>query len=665
FIYGGSIYIAMSAKGSSDRRMRTSRVIRMARDLVRTLEERARELKLMTRKAEDANRAKSSFLANVSHEIRTPLNSILGMSQLALTSEVPPEQREQLETIRGSAKTLLAVIEDILDLSKIEALKMELEEVPFSIRETLFDGLKALGYEAYSKGLELAGYVDPAVPDRLSGDPVRIRQIVLNLVGNAIKFTDEGSVIVGLTLEEHRDREALLHLRVNDTGPGIPEGQLDAIFVPFSHTQPGTVRRRGGTGLGLSICAKLAELMRGRIWVESEPGEGSSFHCTFALRLKAQTTPLPRLLSHRTLVGDANDCSREFIAATLETWGATVHTSNHPEEMLAELAMDSSRFDSVIIDSDWFSSDPTTIHAALALTTASTRVSAILPHPGDFRTANHCRGIGCNHFISRPVSEEEILEASKPEEAEMNFTSPAIVRAGEPLEILVVDDDRINQEVTGGLLRRLGHQVTVLGSGNAALDLLSRRKFDLLLFDVEMPGMDGFELTRIVRALDSEKRTPIAALTAHAMKGDRERCLAAGMDDYLTKPIDLEALAALVRRLGGSAAGPETFAERGGSRLQKRLARLFLDNSPEMLERISRAMEGSDAAEVAAAAHTIKGSAMNFDAPDVVEAAAKIENLAREGSVNDARDALPNLAAALDRLRAVLLRSVGEEVSST
>jgi len=666
FIYGGSVYIALSAKASSDRRERTGEVIRMARDLVRKLEERAHELKAMTTKADDANRAKSSFLANVSHEIRNPLNSILGMSQLALTSELPPVQREQMETVRASAKSLLSIIEDILDLSKIEALKIELEEVPFSIRETIFDALKALGYEAYSKGLELAGYIDPEVPDRLSGDPVRIRQIVLNLVGNAIKFTDEGSVIVGVTLEDHRPREVVIHLRVNDTGPGIPEAGRDAIFEPFSATNPGTVRKRGGTGLGLSICAKLVELMQGRIWVESDAVNGSSFHCTFTLALKAENNPRPRLLGHRTLVSDGNDSSREFIAATLETWGATVDTCDRPGEMLAALAQQTSHYDSVIIDSAWFTSEATSIQTALALMTADTRISAILPHPGDFRTANHCRSVGCHHFISRPVSEEEILETARPEEAESGATtSPALVRTGNPLEILVVDDDRINQEVTGGLLQRLGHQVTVLGSGSAAIDLLSRRHFDLMLFDVEMPKMDGLELCRQVRAMDREQtiRTPIAAVTAHAMKGDRERCLAAGMDDYLTKPIDIEELAALIRRHGSGAESPRVSMQ-NDSRLQKKIARLFLENSPQMVDRIAHALDAGDATDLAAAAHAIKGSAMNFDAADVVSAAETIEQLARSGAIPEARPAFDSLVKALAQLRQSLLRRVGEEVRS-
>jgi signal transduction histidine kinase/CheY-like chemotaxis protein len=524
--------------------------------LVQQLERSGDELRAANDAAQAASRAKSTFLANMSHEIRTPMNAIIGMTELLLDTSLSAMQREYLTMVRDSGESLLSLINDILDFSKIEAGKLELESSVFDLRERLGDAVKSLAFRAHTKGLELACHIHPDVPDALVGDVGRLRQIVLNLAGNAIKFTDRGEVVVDVQGESRTGDQQQLHFSVRDTGIGIPPGKLDMIFKPFEQVDSSMARRFGGTGLGLAISSRLVELLGGRIWAESTPGVGSVFHFTVRFQLADATAersircPLSAE-GRRVLVVDDNATNRLILEEMLESWQMNVSAVSSASQALQALhqASDAGQpFDLVLTDchmpgQDGFEltqqvrHDPRLAATIILMLTSGAQV-------GD---SARCEELGIAAHLMKPVKSSELLEAigislgfavEIPEAAATAGASAAKLGTS-PLRILLAEDSLVNRKLALGLLEKHGHLVVVAGNGKEAVMAWESQPFDVVLMDVQMPDMDGLEATAVIRTKEKlvARHTPIVAMTAHAMKGDRERCLEAGMDAYVSKPI--------------------------------------------------------------------------------------------------------------------------------
>jgi signal transduction histidine kinase/CheY-like chemotaxis protein len=528
---------------------------RMGEMLELRVRERTADLEQARQAAEAASRAKSTFLANMSHEIRTPLNAVIGMTELVLKGNLSPQQREQLLTVKDSGEALLSVINDILDFSKIEAGKLALDRTVFDLWESLGDTMKSFALRAHQRGLELTCFIHPDVPRLVSGDYNRLRQVVVNLVGNALKFTDQGEVGLEVSQESRSDHEAVLHFLVSDTGIGIPEDKRAAIFEMFEQVDTSTTRRHGGTGLGLAIAARLLALMDGRIWLESEVGRGSRFH--FSVRLGLVADPPPghlaavRACMHgvRALVVDDNATNRRILQETLQGWQmcpATASSACEALDLLRRAGEADQPYQLVITDTHMPHTDGFMLAEQLQQDAAiGSPIIMMLTSEDRPDDAARCRRLGIAAHVLKPVKPSELLEA-----IELALGSAAgKVRLVVPperqshrtprLRILVAEDSLVNQKLAVALLEGEGHTVAVAGNGKAAVAAAAAREFDLVLMDVQMPEMDGLEATALIRA--SERQTgvhvPIIAMTAHALKGDRERCLEAGMDNYVAKPI--------------------------------------------------------------------------------------------------------------------------------
>jgi signal transduction histidine kinase/CheY-like chemotaxis protein len=524
----------------------------MTADLDRKVRERTAELAAATRTAEEASRAKSEFLANMSHEIRTPMNGIIGMMEVALATPLDAMQRDYLQTVRGSADALLVVINDILDFSKIEAGKLQIDAVDFSLRTMLDSALKPLALRAHEKRLELMIEVASDVPDSVLGDPNRLRQVVVNLVGNAVKFTEKGDVLVRVACEPSAPDAASLHFTVVDTGIGIPAAKQVSIFQPFTQADGSTTRQYGGTGLGLSICGQLISLMGGRLWVESREGAGSSFHFTLTLPVSATAvTPPPahptELAGLAAIVVDDNATNLRILSETLTSWGMTVVTAQDPDSARRVLDTCNQGFSVAVVDMNMPGGSGIELAAAMRRHPHAAAAATVILTSSDASA----KGLPAPtrpdlHFLVKPVSQAPLLDAIRAALAgrtapDAQPAAPDVLptQAARALRVLVAEDNAVNRKVAEHLLKRRGHVAVMATNGREAVEALAGGRFDLVLMDLQMPTMDGFAATAAIRAGErgTGARLPIIALTAHAMEGDRQRCLDADMDGYISKPI--------------------------------------------------------------------------------------------------------------------------------
>ena len=657
------------------------------------------ELPVAQEAAEAANRAKSEFLANMSHEIRTPMNGIIGMADLLGGTPLRSEQREFLSLIQQSADALLRLLNDILDFSKIEAGKLELELIEFSLQDCVGKGIHLLTLRAAEKQLELACRVDASIPDRLIGDPGRLRQIIVNLIGNAIKFTDRGEVVVDVEPEEISATKTRLRFSIRDTGIGISAEQQQRLFQAFTQADASTTRRFGGTGLGLAISSRLIERMEGRIWVESQEGQGSTFSFVAEFGVAANQTPprpaqLRQLRDLRVLVVDDNSTNRRILQEMLRNWRMQpTLVESGPEALVAIDEANRAGRPFGLLLFDYHMPDMNGVQLAEQLASqpeGHARPILLLSSSMTTLDSQHLQEAGINRFMRKPVMASELLDAMLNELGVSLATEAAVLEERFPRvasrRILLAEDSVVNQRVAVGFLTKWGHQVVIANHGQEAVERWRREPFDVVLMDVQMPEMNGYDATAAIRCLEAGtgRRTPIFAMTAEAMKGDRERCLAAGMDDYLSKPIDPEALFQAVASAPAnvlvaatviaepittsvSVADAAPPAADGiidwaqarkntghDAKLLEEIVRIFLEECPHTLIEIRHAIATTDGAQLRRAAHMMKGSAAIFGALPVVDAALRLEMMGRENNFSTATAALDLLESRTAQLMKTL-----------
>ncbi len=638
--------------------------------------------------AEAANRAKSEFLANMSHEIRTPMNAIIGMTELVLETKTSRTQNDYLTIVLESAESLLDIINQILDFSKIEAGRLELESLDFHLHEEVGDALKILGHRAHAKQLELAWHIDKDVPRYLRGDAARLRQVFVNLVGNAIKFTEQGEIVVDIRRQASDDSEVKLHCTVVDTGLGIPPAKQKQIFAAFEQADKSTTRQFGGTGLGLAISARIIEAMNGEIWVESDVGKGSRFHFTINVvpgNVPAEAVDLQDadLADLPIVVVDDNETNRRILTEMLANWGMDVMTAASATQAIELLENCLSPGKRPILLSDVHMPDMDGFMLAQELR-ASQRLKdtpiILLTSGAGPEDARRCEQLGIKIHLMKPAKQSELLaaisRAAGRTVAAKEVPSTRVDQFALPsLKVLLVEDGKANQILAKGVLKKWGHRVEVAENGAEAIELWRQQTFDLILMDVQMPVMDGIEATRRIRVLEVEtdSHIPIVAMTAHAMKGDRDRCLQAGMDNYVAKPFRRHELYAVLHQLFASTGQRGEEAKHASSESSSSLIdwQQALDmvagdaevldevvtassqELPELIDTLELSISQGDFSTAQRAAHTIKSSSRILGAQQVVDFSAEAEEAA---IAEDSQ----RVEAAAKRLRGLITRIVAE-----
>lgn len=660
--------------------------------------------------AQTATHTKAAFLATISHELRTPMNGVIGMTSLLMDTPLAPEQRSYAETIRQCGEALLQLIDDVLECSKIEAGKLELESIEFNLRTTVEDVLKQVAERAESKGLELTCLIHAAVPTEVRGDPGRLRQVLTNLVGNAIKFTEQGDVALQVYLEEETEGDALLRFDVTDSGIGISRDTQGKLFQPFVQADSTMTRRYGGTGLGLSISKQLIELMGGQIGVKSSPDRGSTFWCTARFQKQPASAsailPMTDLQGHRVLIVDDNESNRLILHHLVSGWGmqdVLAEDATSAVEQIEEASRRGAPFDCAIVDVVMPGKDGLRLAAELRrLSCAASLRIVVMTSLLQRGHAERARKVGAKGHLTKPVRHDELRDclrsvlgmakASAETPQAGDTATPRLVTRHTLAEhaprrkVLVVEDNRVNQQLAVRMLEKLGYRPDLVENGQEALAALDAGAYDAVLMDCQMPVMDGFEATAAIRRQEAAGKRyvsgghlPIIAVTANAMQGDRERCLAAGMDAYLAKPIMLEDVRATLARWVRSTAAEEMDKEAlknsgavsegrvvfdpfqmlqhigGDQDLLVQLVDLFLERQADiMMSQIRQALSLGDAATVERAAHTLKGTAGNLCAPAVALAAGRLEAVGRLGTLHAAPAVYAHLEMEMLRLLQVL-----------
>ena len=643
---------------SEDAAKRAEAVMREARDL-----------------AERTARARSAFLANMSHEIRTPMNAVLGFVELILDTELTTEQRRALELVRSSSEALLMILNDILDYSKIEADHLELEAIPFDVSKVVHATASLLAVRAREKHLELLAEVTPEVPRAMRGDPTRLRQVLMNLIGNAIKFTDQGEVVVSVTTALAADDVVHLRFAIRDTGIGIAPEQIGAVFREFTQADSTTTRRYGGTGLGLAISQRLVRLMGGEITVTSEVGRGSEFSFTLAFAADvpaSRAAGLATLGGRRMLIVDDNQTNRRILREMLGAEGIKVEEATTAGEGLAAMRQAATKrapYDLAILDVQMPDMDGFQLATAVRADRGLARTRLLmLTSAGQRGDGERCRELGIRGYLTKPLSRADLLEAlgtvlAGPEETATPevVTRHTIAESRRSVRVLLAEDNPVNQQVAVAMLVKRGHEVHLAANGREAVDAVTHRDYDVVLMDIQMPEMDGFEATHAIRALPRGKALPIIGLTAHALSGERERCLSHGMTDYLAKPFKAHELFALVEGTAepkpaalpplATLAPPvdlegfrATLREAGAESALYSIIDTFVRQAPDRLAGLATAVASGTGDDIVKAAHVYRGAAATIGARELAELLERVETSARAGEIEKATEAFESLS---------------------